>query len=106
MAARRPGGGDRLRREGQRFLDGRMGRCAGRYRGGDCAGPSRGEGTDAEPPADGNPVFSVVQTDIIHYGDDLADYFANEFGLPLLPWARSPPRHIAFWSELVELNNG
>ena len=57
-----------------------------------------------EPHAPGNPVFSVHQTDIIHYGFDLADYLRNEFGLPdRQPW---PPqvRQIRFWSALVELD--
>jgi len=34
------------------------------------------------PAEAGNPVFSVMQTDIIHYGNDLADYLHNEFGVP------------------------
>lgn len=50
-----------------------------------------------EPQEHGNPVFSVHQTDIIHYGFDLADYFRNEFHLPgREPW----PEHIRairFW---------
>ena len=33
----------------------------------------------AEPHAAGNPVFSVHQTDIIVYGDDLASYLSREF---------------------------
>jgi hypothetical protein len=52
----------------------------------------------------GNPVFSVYQTDIIHYGSDLFDYFCNEFpdyfgraGAAL----DSRTRHIEFWSDLV-----
>ncbi len=32
-----------------------------------------------EPHLPGNPVFSVHQTDIIHYGFDLADYLRHEF---------------------------
>jgi hypothetical protein len=35
----------------------------------------------AEPHAIGNPVFSIVQTDIICYGMDLADYLHAEFGV-------------------------
>jgi hypothetical protein len=45
----------------------------------------------------GNPVFSVHQTDIIHYGFDLADYLRSDFHLPgREPW---PPgvRQIRFW---------
>lgn len=33
----------------------------------------------SEPTDEGNPVFSVHQTDIIAYGANLADYFAHEF---------------------------
>jgi hypothetical protein len=48
-----------------------------------------------EPHKAGNPVFSVHQTDIIHYGLDLADYLRREFGLPgREPW---PERPIRFW---------
>ena len=59
----------------------------------------------SEPSLSGNPVLSVVQTDIIRYGDDLASYFHAEFGVPL-PESHSlpPPRRIRFWDELLELN--
>jgi hypothetical protein len=33
----------------------------------------------AEPCRSGNPVFSIVQTDIVHYGADLAHYLMHEF---------------------------
>jgi hypothetical protein len=33
----------------------------------------------AEPCRSGNPVFSIVQTDIIYYGSDLGNYLMNEF---------------------------
>lgn len=56
----------------------------------------------AAPAGTGSPVFSVHQTDVIHYGTDLADYVAREFlpptGLPLT----SPTTRIDFWSDLVE----
>ena len=50
-----------------------------------------------EPHMPGNPVFSVHQTDIIHYGFDLADYLRHEFGLlSREPWpAQMKP--IRFW---------
>ncbi|HEY6252010.1 MAG TPA: hypothetical protein VI685_18800 [Candidatus Angelobacter sp.] len=35
-----------------------------------------------DPPYEGNPVFSVHQTDIIYYGYDLEDYLRHEFDLP------------------------
>jgi hypothetical protein len=45
----------------------------------------------------GNPVFSVHQTDIIHYGFDLADYLRNDFHLPgREPWPECV-RQIRFW---------
>ena len=45
----------------------------------------------------GNPVLSVHQTDIIHYGFDLDDYFRNEFELPgRKPWPNQV-RPIDFW---------
>lgn len=50
--------------------------------------------------ADGNPVFSVHQTDVIYYGNDLADWFNHEFGVPAPAWAASQPRRVPFWSAL------
>lgn len=50
----------------------------------------------------GNPVFSVHQTDIIHYGNDLADYFYREFRVPLPKWAANEPRPIQFWDDALE----
>ena len=44
--------------------------------------------------ADGNPVFSVHQTDVIYYGNDLADWLNHEFGVPLPTWAASHPRRV------------
>lgn len=49
----------------------------------------------------GNPVFSVMQADVIYYGANLAEYFANEFGGT---HHIGRPRRIPFWSELVERN--
>lgn len=60
----------------------------------------------AEPQQSGNPVLSVVQTDIIQYGSDLADYFWNEFRVPLPESRVVPfPRRIPFWDDLVDFNN-
>ena len=51
-----------------------------------------------DPHLAGNPVFSVHQTDIIHYGFDLRDYFRCEFGLPdREPWPERV-RPIRFWN--------
>jgi hypothetical protein len=50
-----------------------------------------------EPLEAGNPVFSVHQTDIIHYGFDLADYLRHEFHFPgREPWPEKV-RRIRFW---------
>jgi hypothetical protein len=50
-----------------------------------------------EPNLEGNPVFSVHQTDIIYYGHDLADYLRHDFNLPMRrPWPDNL-RPIRFW---------
>ncbi|HVQ08218.1 MAG TPA: hypothetical protein VMS43_07260 [Allosphingosinicella sp.] len=60
-----------------------------------------------EPHAAGNPVFSIMQSDVIYYGADLADFFEREFfpqpfpGVPM----RADIRWIPFWSDLVERNH-
>jgi hypothetical protein len=55
----------------------------------------------SEPHLVGNPVFSVYQTDIIHYGFDLEDYLRHEFKLPgRRPWPEHE-RTIEFWSKLL-----
>jgi hypothetical protein len=57
-----------------------------------------------EPNERGNPVFSVMQSDVIYYGSDLADYFEREFHpLPGRP-AVADARYIPFWSDLVDRN--
>jgi len=49
------------------------------------------------PFEEGNPVFSVHQTDIIYYGDSLLNYFHNEFGQQI-EFAENI-KHIPFWSD-------
>jgi hypothetical protein len=50
-----------------------------------------------------SPVFSVHQTDVIFYGDNLLDYLAHEFGMtPPHPADLNGRRHIDFWSDLAE----
>jgi len=59
-----------------------------------------------EPHRAGNPVFSVWQSDVIHYGADLADYIRREFepgAFPLQP-VTGTVRCIPFWSDLVGAN--
>jgi hypothetical protein len=50
-----------------------------------------------EPHRPGNPVFSVHQADIIHYGFDLADYLRHEFHLPGREVWPEQVRPIRFW---------
>lgn len=56
----------------------------------------------AEPELPGNPVFSVYQTDIIHYGADLRRYVACEFGKLERAEAIRGARRVRFWTELLE----
>ncbi|MBB4081439.1 SMI1/KNR4 family protein [Brevundimonas lenta] len=59
----------------------------------------------ATPCDAGNPVFSVYQSDVIHYGADLGDYIdREENGSECQPWPETF-REIDFWSELVRRNN-
>lgn len=55
------------------------------------------------PTTAGNPVFSMVGTDIIHYGSNLYNYLINEFYLDL-PQNNKQLKNIPFWSYLVDLN--
>ncbi len=54
------------------------------------------------PCESGNAVISVHQTDIIHYGNDLASYLFEEFGVPDPFPVPGSPRRIDFWSDLIE----
>jgi len=58
----------------------------------------------AEPALPDNPVFSIVQTDIIYYGANLAHYLLNEFVAQ--EWAHHTlnqrPRRIDVWSDFAE----
>ena len=60
----------------------------------------------AEPCRSGNPVFSIMQTDIIYYGADLAHYLMLEFmpkrdeGYRLHTYAQEI-RKIDVWSDLA-----
>jgi hypothetical protein len=58
----------------------------------------------ATPKEAGNPVFSVHQSDIIHYGANLEDYLEREEGGLNRPWP-STIREIDFWSEMERRNN-
>ncbi|WP_286930655.1 MULTISPECIES: hypothetical protein [Aeromicrobium] len=45
------------------------------------------------------PVFSVYQTDVVFYGDNILDYVAHEFSVP--PLQPSHRTHVPFWSDLA-----
>lgn len=47
-----------------------------------------------------SPVFSVYQTDVIYYGDNLLDYVSREFDTP--PAHPTPRPRVPFWSELAD----
>jgi hypothetical protein len=65
----------------------------------------------AEPCEAGNPVFSMYQSDMIIYGEDLRSYFLEEFGnlvgegRPLHDHQRQIPlepyRALPFWGEIL-----
>jgi hypothetical protein len=55
----------------------------------------------SEPNETGNPVFSIVQSDVIYYGTDLTDYFEREFGGHQRPLT-GPIKFIRFWSDLEQ----
>lgn len=51
----------------------------------------------------GNPVFSVYQTDIIYYGENLEEYLMVELGdKPYNAIEFDRIKRIPFWTELVE----
>jgi hypothetical protein len=65
------------------------------------------------PHEEGNPIFSVWQTDIIHCGSDLESYLENEFpyrfGISLethtqTPFLKRPAKAIEFWADIVDAN--
>jgi hypothetical protein len=55
-----------------------------------------------EPHGDGNPVFSVMASDIIHYGANLLDWLEREGGsLQGKPRPWPPIKEIRFWGQAV-----
>lgn len=59
----------------------------------------------AVPHESNNPVFSVYQTDIIYYGNNLWNYFENEFSFYFEPSSNSLDqtfKEIDFWSPFAE----
>jgi hypothetical protein len=56
-----------------------------------------------QPSEEGNPVFSVYQTDIIVYGECLQEYFKLEFGeKPYEQIDFNAVKKVRFWSNLCE----
>lgn len=59
----------------------------------------------ADPCVEGNPFFSIHQTDIIYYGYDLASYFNNDCAVRFPRSVRTlKARYIDFWTDLTERN--
>lgn len=59
----------------------------------------------SRPSESDNPIFSVYQMDIIYYGINLENYFANEFGYTksgCYELDEYPEKKIEFWSKIVE----
>jgi hypothetical protein len=54
------------------------------------------------PRVAGNPVLSVVQTDIIYYGRNLENYLENELLQGVAFHVTEPIRRIELWSELID----
>lgn len=59
-----------------------------------------------EPLEEGNPIFSISQTDIIYYGNNLENFFHTEFNKKEEEFDPKFIKRINFWSDLVDLNNG
>jgi len=59
-----------------------------------------------EPFESGNPVFSVYQTDVVHYGADLHDWLYRErHGSKSKPWPLpNEIKYIPSWSDAVARN--
>jgi hypothetical protein len=62
----------------------------------------------AEPYSDGNPVFSIMQTDIIYYGANLAHYLLSEFVDHDFAFHVNAQkiRKIEMWSDFAECRLG
>lgn len=56
-----------------------------------------------EPESAGNPVLSIVETDIIYHGNNLSAYLQHEFRRTRDErTTQRPPRRIRFWSDVIE----
>jgi hypothetical protein len=59
----------------------------------------------SKPRQAGNPVYSIVGTDIITYGMNLLDYFKEEFHLTSIAAVKPQRVKIEFWEDLWVRNN-
>lgn len=55
----------------------------------------------ADPAYRPSPVFSVHQSDVIYYGDNILDYVAHEFKVSPLEPSTDRPR-IPFWADRAD----
>lgn len=65
----------------------------------------------ASPCEAGNPIFSIMQSDIIYYGATLADWMALDLtasghGERTRPSSTAKVRHIPIWSDFAEQTDG
>lgn len=60
----------------------------------------------ANPCEANNPVFSIMQTDIIYYGSNLADYLVREFCRDVWESELMITRKIDVWSDFAEQTEG
>lgn len=57
----------------------------------------------SQPCAASPPVFSIYETDVIYYGDNLLDYLHHEFSVGTAhPEDVTWKRRVPFWSDLAE----
>ncbi len=60
----------------------------------------------ADPCLPSNPIFSIVQTDIIYYGANLPDYLVREFCSNTQTEDCEVTRRIRVWSDFAERTDG
>ena len=54
------------------------------------------------PHEEANPVLSVMQSDIVAYGNDLSSYLSRELGIPTRSTPPLTPKPTPFWSQFVD----
>ena len=60
-----------------------------------------------DPCEPGNPVFSIMQTDIIYYGTNLGEYLTYEFLTPNTDKVyTTPEKHIPIWHDFAVRREG